>query len=225
MKVFAEKLSVFFRENKSQILGGLALTLLGYAFYNPALRFAPTDFDDLVLLSNIKNTNNPFSFFIQDWGFGNYGYRPLHSFSLWVGLQIFGVSSGPNQLFNLILHLVVILLLYRFTLKINKEPALAFIFSALSIVSLYTFSPPTWISDRPTLFVGIFLLLLLNFFISNESTEKISVLIPVGLSAFALMSKESGLIVPILAGLFLLTDKEGFKKNKTTASAGYLRNY
>lgn len=216
MKSFEEKLSFFFRENRSHILGALALILLGYAFYNPAFRFVPVDFDDLVLLSNVKNTHNPFSFFVQDWGFGNYGYRPLHAFSLWVGFQIFGVSSGPNQLINLILHLIVILLLYRFMLKTNGEPALAFIFSSLSLVSLYTFSPPTWVSDRPTLFVGFFLLLFMNNFIKKESKEKNSFLVPVGLSALALMSKESGLIVPIVAGFFLISEKDGFKRNKTT---------
>ena len=122
MRSITKKLPVFFQENKFQILGGIALILLGYALYNPALRFLPVDFDDLVLLSNVKRTTNPFSFFFQDWGFGNYGYRPLHAFSLWVGYQIFGVSSGPNQLINLILHIAVILLLYRFIIKTNGEP-------------------------------------------------------------------------------------------------------
>jgi 4-amino-4-deoxy-L-arabinose transferase-like glycosyltransferase len=215
VRSFVEKTLIHFQENRNKCLGAIALILIGYSFYNPALRFAPVDFDDLVLLSHVKNTSNPFTLFIGDWGFGNYGYRPLHSLSLWAGYQLFGVSSGPNQLLNLVLHITVIVLLYTLLLKLHKNHGLAFIFSALSLVSLYTFSPPTWISDRPTLFVGLFLMLMLNYLFSLGEDKQPNISVLAAISFLALMSKESGLVVPLTAGVFLLFRKNGFKQEKS----------
>ena len=184
------------------------LAIIGYAFYNVALRFVPVDFDDLVLLSSAKVTANPLDFFAGDWGFGNYGYRPLHSLSLWLSYRVFGVSSGPAQLFNLCLHIAVILLLYALLVKLysSRNWVLAFMLSCVALISLYTVSGPTWVSDRPTLFVTFFLMILLNYLarLPEGETPKIWVLLL--LSLLALMSKESGLILPLIALYFLVVE-------------------
>lgn len=202
-------------EEKGSLLPYVALTLLGYAFYNIALRFAPIDFDDLVLLSSVKSVKNPLMFFFSDWGFGNYGYRPLHSVSLWLGYQVFGVSSGPNQLLNITLHILVILLLYALLRQLlsSKHWSLAFILSCLGLISLYTVSPPIWVSDRPTLFVSLFLLIQLNYFTSLKDEEQPKLWVLCLLSILALMSKESGLLVPLI-GLYYLQFENKAKQGK-----------
>jgi 4-amino-4-deoxy-L-arabinose transferase-like glycosyltransferase len=204
----------YFYSKSMDIVCGLAIIFTGYALYNPALRFVPTDFDDLVLLSAVKNVSNPFMFFVQDWGFGNYGYRPLHSISLWLGYQLFGVSSGPNQLINLVLHIFIILLLYALLSRLQSNRILAFLFSLLGLISLYTLSPATWISDRPTLFVAIFLLIALNYLVRQEKTKHPNILLLAGLSILALMSKESGLLVPlvVIGILFFQFEKSSQRK-------------
>jgi len=173
---FVEFLSL----KSKDILCYLSIMFIGYAFFNISLRFVPVDFDDLVLLSVVKNTNNPLRFFIQDWGFGNYGYRPLHSLSLWLGNRVFGVASGPNQLINIVFHITVILLLFRLINHLQSDRSIAFIFSCLSLVSYYTLSPATWVSDRPTLFVAFFLLII------HELTTKSG--LETGLNAFMLIA-------------------------------------
>jgi hypothetical protein len=202
-------------EEKGALFPYVALTFLGYAFYNIALRFAPIDFDDLVILSSVKSVKNPLTFFFSDWGFGNYGYRPLHSVSLWLGYQIFGVSSGPNQLLNIILHIMVILLLYALLRQLlsSKHWGIAFILSCLGLISLYTVSPPTWVSDRPTLFVSLFLLIQLNHFAWLKDDEQPKLWLLCLLSVLALMSKESGLLVP-LVGLYYLQFENKAKQGK-----------
>jgi 4-amino-4-deoxy-L-arabinose transferase-like glycosyltransferase len=182
------------------------LAIIGYAFYNVALRFAPVDFDDLVLLSSAKAVKNPLQFFIGDWGFGNYGYRPLHSLSLWLSYCIFGVSSGPAQLINLLLHIAVILLLYILLVYLltPKHWVVAFLLSGLAMVSLYTVSGATWVSDRPTLFVTFFLLIMLNYLARVKEKETPKAWILLLLSLLALLSKESGLILPLIALYFLV---------------------
>jgi len=170
----------------------------------------------------VKNTSSPLSFFMSDWGFGNYGYRPLHSLSLWIGYRLFGVSSGPNQWINLVLHITVVLLLYALIVRLQRDRALAFGFSALSLISLYTFSPPTWISDRPTLFVAFFLLITLNYFARLEEKRHPNFLLLVCLSILALMSKESGLVVPLISIGFLTARRKLWKDQVRAAISLFL---
>ncbi len=182
------------------------LAIIGYAFYNVALRFVPVDFDDLVLLSSAKAEDNPLSFFAGDWGFGNYGYRPLHSLSLWLSYRIFGVSSGPAQLLNLCLHIAVVLLLYALLVKLltSRHWVIAFVLSCTALISLYTVSGPTWVSDRPTLLVAFFLLILLNYLARLPEKENPKTRVLLLLSLLALMSKESGLILPLISLYYLV---------------------
>ena len=204
------KLTTNLDEKKDSWFPYVILSMFGYAFYNVALRFVPIDFDDLVLLSTAKNTDNPLAFFISDWGFGNYGYRPLHSLSLWLSYRIFGVSSGPAQLINILLHIGVILLLYALLVKVlsGRHWIIAFALSCAGLVSLYTVSPPTWVSDRPTLFVSIFLLILLNYLASLKEGEQPKLWVLCLLSVFAVMSKESGLIIPLVSIYYLFFEVE-----------------
>lgn len=201
-------------ESPEEYFPYVILTLLGYAFFNISLRFIPVDFDDLVLLSVVKNSSNPLSFFASDWGFGNYGYRPLHSLSLWLSYRIFGVSSGPAQLINIVLHILVILLLYSLLVKLlsPKRWVVALALASAGMISLYTVSPPTWISDRPTLMVTIFLLILLNYFSYIKEDEQPKAWVMGVLSMLAVMSKESGLIIP-LVGLYYVVFES--KSNKS----------
>lgn len=200
------------------------LAMLGYAFYNIALRFVPVDFDDLVLLSSVKAVNNPLDFFIGDWGFGNYGYRPLHSLSLWLSYHIFGVSSGPSQLINIVLHIAVVLLLYALLVKLlsAKHWAVAFVLSCVGLISLYTVSPPTWVSDRPSLFVAIFLLILLNYLARLREGEQPKTWLLCLLSLLALMSKESGLIIPLIGLYYLVFELHSRLKNPSILALAVL---
>ncbi|MDK2981785.1 MAG: hypothetical protein PWQ55_2132 [Chloroflexota bacterium] len=184
------------------------IAIIGYAFYNVALRFVPIDFDDLVLLSSAKAVNNPLRFFVGDWGFGNYGYRPLHSLSLWLSYRVFGVSSGPAQLLNLCLHIAVVMLLYALLVKLlsKRNWVLALILSCAALVSLYTVSGATWVSDRPSLMVTFFLLILLNYLARLPEGQLPRTWVLLLLSLLALMSKESGLILPLIALYYLVVE-------------------
>ena len=220
MRSISKKIQIWYMENPvTDLLPYLALAFIGYAFYNPALRFVPVDYDDLILLSAAKNISNPFLFFIQDWGMGNFGFRPLHSLSLWLGYQLFGVSSGPNQLLNIFLHIAIILLLYSFLRRMPTDSALAFLFSVMSLVSFYTFSPPIWVSDRPTLLVAFFLLITLNHFARLDEKSKPNLPLIAVLSTLALLSKESGLIVPLVSIIFLVLRYSFTKENILRLSA------
>jgi hypothetical protein len=223
MKNQLAKLGEYIHDHTMEFVSPIAIAFIGYAFYNPALRFVPVDYDDLVLLSSAKNTINPLKFFFSDWGFGNFGYRPVHSITLWIGLKLFGVSSGPNQLINIILHIAVMILLFLLLNQLSGNKLVAFLSTALVLVSLYTFSPATWISDRPTLFVALFLVgtLYYIFVVCRDRAPNLWILLSISL--LALMSKESGLIVPLTTACILFfNSRTDNRKDKKVIYLGIL---
>jgi hypothetical protein len=183
--------------NEQQNLSVYALLfLIGFSVFGTALSFVPANLDDLKLLSAVAITPTPMKFFIGNWGLGDY-YRPLHSLTLWFSYQLFGVSAGYHQLLNLILHFVIVCLLFRLIRSVQPDITISFILTSLALVSIYTMSPATWVSDRPTLFVALFFMLLLNHIYKNGQPNVGRTSYIVILSILALMSKESGLIVPL----------------------------
>ena len=186
------------------------LTTLGLAIYARALWLPPTNGDDLSYLSSVATIANPLYYFFQDHGHGNELYRPLTPLTLWVSYKVFGVWSLPNQLVNLALHLVNVFLLYRIAEREQRNRSIALLVAAVFMISQYTWLAATWTSDRPMLLTGLFLLLLVDH-LSRQTDHAASVpgaalriSVVAGLSVLALMSKESGLVVPALALLFAL---------------------
>jgi hypothetical protein len=191
--------------------------LLAAAVYQKAMWYLPTG-DDLRILSSVSQTRNPLSYFATDWGMQNTylldngqrdtarrTYRPLHSISIWLGYRAFGVWASPNQFINLLLHVVNVLLLLRILRRLGLDTFTAFLLATLGLISLYTASPATWVSDRQTLIVGMAALLLIGHIVGSDG-ELRSNLNPwlIGcLTVIAVLFKESGLIIPLVAGVFI----------------------
>jgi hypothetical protein len=160
-------------------------------------------------LSSVATIKNPLYYFIQDHGHGNNLYRPLTPVGIWLVYQMFGVWALPNQIINLILHLANVFLLYRIVQRERADRTIAFLVAAVFMISQYTFLAATWVSDRPMVLTGLFLLLLVNHLSqhdkpSDPSTARVRVAAVASFSVLALMSKESGLIVPGVGLLYAL---------------------
>jgi hypothetical protein len=186
------------------------LTILGVAAYAVALRFPPTNGDDLNYLFSVATITNPLSYFIQDHGHGNGLYRPLTSVGMWLIYQVFGVWALPNQIINLVLHMANVFLLYRIVQRVQPDKTIAWLFAAVFMISKYTVLAATWASDRPMALAGLFLLLLINHLCQrdepsgNTSAASVQIFSVAAFSVLALMSKESGLVVPAVGLLFAL---------------------
>ena len=126
----------------------------------------------------------------------NSRYRPLHSMLLWAMYRMFGIWAFPSQALNLGLHLLSVCLLYQLVRRLGQDRAIAFLAAAMTLISIYTVSPAIWVSDRPTLLVGLFTLLVLNIVCCGPA-RRIRPLQLFVLSCLALMAKESGLILPL----------------------------
>jgi hypothetical protein len=201
--------------------------LVAIAVYHKALWFAPTG-DDLRILSSVSQTSNPLSYFAGDWGMENTyllttgetdtarrTYRPLHSLGIWLGYRAFGVWAFPNQLLNLLLHAANALLLLRIIRRLGLDSVPAFLLAFLGLISLYTASPATWVSDRQTLVVGMAVLVLMDHLLGDDGRLRrtLNPWLIAGLTIVAVLFKESGLIIPVVAGAFIvLSPYEGPKK-------------
>jgi len=199
--------------------GAFFLLLLTLAVYQKALSFVPSSGDDLRILSSVSQTRNPLSYFATDWGMQNTyrlgngqidsrrrSYRPLHSISIWLAYRVFGVWAYPNQLINLILHFLNGLFLFRILRRLGLCSFLEILITTLGLISLYTASPAIWVSDRETLVVALALIVLLNCIIDTGGWLRTSLnpWLVVGLTVVGVSFKESGLLIPLVAGAFII---------------------
>lgn len=185
------------------------LTTLGLAVYAVALRFPPSNDDDMSYLSSVATVDNPLFYFTHDVGSGS-RYRPLLPVGMWLVYQMFGVWAMPNQIINLAVHMANVFLVYRIVQRARPDKTIALLVAAVFMVSKYTFLAATWVSDRPMVLTGLFLLLLVNHLsqheerAGNQSATPVRISVVAALSVLALMSKESGLVVPLVGLVFAL---------------------
>jgi hypothetical protein len=206
------------RNDRYWSAAAFVLLLLSVAVYQKALWFVPGSADDLRILSSVSHTADPISYFGTDWGMKSTyrladgqidnrrrSYRPLHSILIWLGYRAFGVWAYPNQLLNLILHTLNILLVLRVIRRFGLEVVPAFLLAAIGLLSLYTASPAIWVSDRQTLVVALAAILLIDHVVDENGRLRNSLnpWLVVGLTLVAVSFKESGLLIPIMAAVFV----------------------
>lgn len=174
------------------------ILLLSIAVFSPSLWFVPTVSDDLKMLSSVARAESPLVFFTGDWGLGSDYYRPLSSLISWLLYHVFGVWAFPGRLGNLMLHSLNAWLLFRIIRRAQPNPSVALFAVSLWVVSIYTYSPAFFELERHTALVGLCLLLLFDRF-SQGKGETVSPAYVALVSSIALMTKESGLVVPLYA--------------------------
>ena len=203
---FGLKSKVSGSDRNGLLIATVLLFLFALAVFHQAIEFVPGTADDLVVLSSVAHTTNPLKYLVGDFGMAPYAgsvhgeYRPLHSISIWIVYKTLGIKFVVNQVINFALHFINATLVLLLIWRTQKNLALSFMGASLFLVSVHTMSPASWIADRPNLQVGLAFLLLLHHVVTvREAGEKLRVPYVLFLSLFGLLSKESGLIVPVMA--------------------------
>ena len=193
----------------------LFFAFLGAATYGGALFYFPFNPDDLIILSSIINESSPLNFFWKDWGLNNNPlYRPLHSITIWLSYIIFDWSFWSfNQLVNIFLHIVIMSLLFNLLKGFQTDKTFLFLIICAFLITPITILPVTWISNRHTLFVAIFLILLLKYFIHSKSYY-LDGRILFFFIILSLLSQESGLILPIFVLFYTIMIENRFYNKK-----------
>lgn len=188
------------------LIAATLLFLFALAVYFRAINFVPGTIDDLEVLSSVAHTPNPLKYLVGDFGMAPYAggpwghYRPLHSISIWLVYRIFGIKFVLNQAINFILHFANAALVLLIIWRRQKNLLLSFMGASLFLISVHSMSPATWIADRPNLQVGLAFLLFLHHVVTvRETGTKLRIPYVLLLCVFGLLSKESGLIVPVMA--------------------------
>lgn len=172
--------------------------------------------DDFVWLGNVIFHGNvdylkPFTI---TTGF----YRPLVSLTFGLQYQFHGLDPGPYGWFNLLLHLVNILLVYRllFSIEISRVYALP----AAILFAFNTKGPAMavgWISGRTTLLFTLFTLLSLYLYLKAKQQvpqhpRRLFLYVLAAMTYLAaLLSKETAVAVPVfvfLAAFFIQGKKD-----------------
>ncbi len=187
----------------------LLIILIGLAVFSISLWFPPTYGDDLRYLTSTSEINNPLSYFvsshiISSQNLGNNLYRPLVSISFWVTYKIFGVWAFPNQLIGILVHILTTCIFYKTILRLSKNEILSLVISLIFLVSPATFWTATQVSDRTINYIGLLLMLFIYHIFFNK---KINIVYIAALSVFAILSKEAGLIIPLLVIMLFFLKK------------------
>ncbi|MBU0764622.1 MAG: tetratricopeptide repeat protein [Bacteroidetes bacterium] len=126
-------------------------------------------------------------------------YHPLTDLTFMLNYRFSGLNPFSYHLVNLILHLLCILLVYRFILLIcNKIGISAFAALLFAIHPMHT-EPVAWLSARSTLMYSLFYLLALNGYVRylKSASGYGFYLLTILFSFLAMLSKSAAATIPL----------------------------
>lgn len=194
------------------------------AVYGQVLFFQFTYLDDYTLL--VQNSDlfihpaNLFRVFTTDFlssVTGGEYYRPLLAASLIINGIIAGQSPFFFHLTDVLLHLGVVILLYKFLLRLTGSKSSALFGSLVFAVHPLLLQTVAWIPARNDSLAALFILWYLLVFdqaLENPSVKKYYIYAALAF-ALALASKEIAIIIPVLSVLYVLLAAKQAAKYKT----------
>ncbi len=184
------------------LLFGLTVVLYYGSLYEIYVHPHAISLDDQQLMNDLINHDLTSGDLFSRPGAGKY-YRPMLTLSYLVDQRISGTASFGYRLTNVILHAANVLLLFMIARILCKhEPMsekIAFLSAVLFAIHPVAVESVSWISGRTDLLAVFWSLVSLLLYFSGRITRKWYLLLGSLLSAFAaVMSKESGLVVPVI---------------------------
>lgn len=205
------------RTDKKYLL--LSLLLLTLIVYFPTLFFQYVYLDDYLMVqepgfhNNLKNI--PGSFFRSIWPYSSSStyqyYRPvsisLYILGTWISQQISSETlPWIFHLTNIALQISVVALFFEFLLLMGASISFAGIASVLFIVHPALAGTICWIPGQNELLLAVFILSAFMALIKYVKTSKNKWLyFHILFYWLAILTKENGIILPILAVIYLLS--------------------
>ena len=182
-----------------------ALFLLGFFAYAASIQ-GPFVWDDPILVSNnayIKDISHAGKVFTLDVEAGAGGatrfYRPLLTLSFMADYALGGLRPAGYHVTNILLHVLAAWAVFWFLRTLLSDFRLAFLAAALFVVHPVHTEAVSYISGRSDPMVLAFLLCAFVFYLKSLRRPAPLTLLGLGAAyACALLSRESGLILPIL---------------------------
>jgi protein O-mannosyl-transferase len=199
----------------------LILIIIPFVLYFQSLSFDYSYLDDdLIIKNNLNKLQNPSTLieaFKTDPFFNSSGqefYRPLQTISFVFDTMIGSKSLWMFHLTNIILHISTVLLLFILLINLEFDRKISLLFSLIFAVNPLLTHAVVWLPSRGDLLIGVFCLLSFISFIRYINTHKVTFLIIHLFSfLFAVFSKETALLLPILMGIYLFYIKNNNGKS------------
>jgi tetratricopeptide (TPR) repeat protein len=158
-------------------------------------------------------------------------YRPLHIFSHWIVWQVAGPNPGAFHLYQLLLYVLAVLVVYRLGRELLKNDWVAFVGAVVWALHPLHVEPVCWIAGVPDCGCGLlYALAFLVFLRAEKSLGKRWAWHAFGAFVFflALLFKEMAISFPLLLGVYwwVFADEEGWLRGGLRwlpylASAGF----
>lgn len=217
----AKQNSAVAKKSYKKYLPYLLFMLIGFALYAQTLQFGFSSLDDEPIIvqksAYLSNISNSLDVFRRDAFLESKGefYRPLQSLSFIINAQISGTEAWSYHLFNAMLFIVVISLLYYFLMQNGMGERIALFAAILLMIHPLAAHLVCWIPSRGDLFLIIFILLSAIVFKKFLTTGRMAfVAVHAVCFLLALFAKETAVMfIPI--GLYFIYQLKNTARLKT----------
>lgn len=230
----------FLLKNKklNLVIATLAFIALGFLpfIFNLNDQFVSDDWDFLHLTAN---SDQPlYSYFFSNYYGENSGgsYRPMVNVFWSVGYNFFGLNSFGYHFLNIAFHTLNIFLIFLIVKNLpwfrrEKRKILAWLSAIIFAVLPNHSAAVSWISVvNDTMMTNLFLLSLLFFLFSykKQRFSKLYYVFSLVSCALSLLTKEMGITLPAILGIFVLYDlfkNQDYSLDKIKNAVFYLTPY
>ena len=201
------------------------LVVIPFTLYFKTIHFDFSRFDDKdIILANydtISDFSNVKEAFTHDAFMSQTAYsfyRPAQTISFMIDAQIGGQQPWIYHLSNLILHILTVIALFYFLIKIGLKETTAFILSVLFSIHPLLTNAVAWIPARGDLLLTLFSLLSIITFLEYFEARKFIIILLHGfIFLLAIFSKETAILLPLLILLYYYFVKRNIFKLKEAA--------
>jgi protein O-mannosyl-transferase len=150
-------------------------------------------------------------------------YRPLLTISLAIDAMIGGGKLPWFHISNILLHILAVWMLFLFLTELDYDRMKSFLLSLIFLVHPILTQAVAWIPGRNDTLLALFLFPSMIFFLRFLKNQKTVDLIAHFLFyILALFSKETAIVIPVMALLFILLIHKKISRYQITLIAGWI---
>lgn len=197
----------------SNFLKILIIAIIGVFVYSTSLDYDAVKCDDTRLIDFYNKSENTkssmFSEFSNSYLNTTY-YRPLVNISFRIDAELWGQDAEKYHRLNILLHLVFCILLFLTVKRLSGSESMAMLAAMIYSVHPLFANAVAWIPGRNDLMLGVFGLASFYYFDSYLNTQKAKdIALNLTFLLFALFSKETAVILPILFFVYAYIQDKG----------------
>lgn len=148
-----------FQKYSDRVLIGVIFLLTIFIYFKSLDNGFVKDWDDdIYITSNPDIIPSPNNSLVKNafTKFSNGHYHPVTTISYGIEYRLFGAEAKPYHAFNLIFHLITVLLVFVFVKILINEKSVAFFTAILFAVHPMHVESVSWISDRKDILCSLF---------------------------------------------------------------------